>query len=142
MKIDLTTTPTSEDAEFISKGLVQFNHTQAPDLEAETSPLNFSVFARNDEDVIIGGLRAVCFWNTLHVELLWVSEPFRNTGIGTDLLKKAEGFALHNGYELALLESTSWQARSFYEKLGYKLMGTIPEYPRGYATHFLVKDLT
>jgi len=141
VKIDLTTSPSPDDAAFISKGLVQFNHQQVPALESEKAAQKLSVFARDENNEITGGLRAVCFWNTLHVELLWVAESFRSRGIGGHLLSKAESFALDNGYELALLESTSWQARIFYEKQGYKLMGTLPDYPKGHATHFLVKTL-
>ena len=86
-------------------------------------------------------MRAICFWNALHVELVWVSKETRGTGIGTELMQKAEIFAIEHGYELSLLESTSWQAKSFYEKLGYSLMATLPDYPKGQATHFLTKRL-
>ena len=141
MKIELTTSPSAEDAKTISQGLFNFNLETIKGLEAQSSEINFSVFARDDDGNITGGLRATCFWNTLHIELLWVSEEARGTGKGATLLEKAEMFAIEHGYELALLESTSWQAQSFYEKLGYKVLATLPEYPKGYATHFLTKRL-
>jgi len=141
LDIELTTSPSTEDSKFISQGLVSFNHDKVKDLEPEEPETKFSIFARDEENKIIGGLRAVCFWNALHVELVWVSKETRGTGIGTEIMQKAELFAIEQGYELSLLESTSWQAKSFYEKLGYSLMATLPDYPKGHATHFLTKRL-
>ena len=141
MKIELTTNPSSKDAEFISQGLVNFNHERVKDLEQDDPETKFSIFVRDDENNIIGGLRATCFWNALHVELVWVSKESRGSGIGTKLMKEAETFAIEHGYELSLLESASWQAKAFYEKMGYTLMAPLPDFPKGYATHFLTKRL-
>ena len=141
MNIELTTSPSTEDAKTISQGLVNFNLETIKGLEAQSKEINFSVFARDDDGNIAGGLRAMCFWNTLHIELLWVSEAARGTGIGSELLEKADQFAIEQRSELALLESTSWQAKSFYEKHGYSVLATLPDYPKGYATHFLTKKL-
>jgi len=141
VKIELTTNPSSKDAEFISQGLVNFNHERVKDLEQDDPETKFSIFVRDDENNIIGGLRATCFWNALHVELVWVSKESRGSGIGTKLMKEAETFAIEHGYELSLLESASWQAKAFYEKMGYTLMATLPDFPKGYATHFLTKRL-
>jgi ribosomal protein S18 acetylase RimI-like enzyme len=138
MKIELTTSPSAEDAMTISQGLMKFNQTVIGHL-ATDAEINFSVFARTDDGTVGGGLRATCFWNMLHVEVIWLGEDARGQGIGTSLMQAAEEFAVEQGYELALLESSSWQAKLFYEKLGYELLATVPEYPRGYATHFLPK---
>ena len=81
MKIDLTTSPSAEDAKTISQGLVNFNLETVKNL-AEQPEINFSVFARDEDGNVTGGLRATCFWNTLHIELLWVSEEARGHGTG------------------------------------------------------------
>jgi ribosomal protein S18 acetylase RimI-like enzyme len=140
MDFDLTTSPSTEDAKTISQGLINFNNKANPDLVSEKE-VKFSIFARNKEGNIIGGLRALCFWNTLHIELVWVSTEHREKGTGSGLVQQAERFALQQGYELALLETTSWQAKPFYEKLGYELMATLAQYPKDHATHFMKKKL-
>ncbi|MFK7805718.1 MAG: GNAT family N-acetyltransferase [Anaerolineae bacterium] len=142
MEFELTTSPTAEDSKTISQGLIDFNHAMVTDLEPQDAAIEFSIFARDKDQTIIGGLRATCFWNTLHLELVWVSDQARGNGLGTMMVEKAEQFALQNGFEQALLESTDWQAKSFYEKLGYELIATIPNYPKGHACHFLTKKLT
>ena len=141
MKIELTTSPSAEDAKTIGRGLMNFNQTVIGHLATDPG-INFSVFARTDSGTVIGGLRATCFWNMLHVEVIWLGEEARGQGIGTALMHAAEEYAIEQGYELALLESSSWQAKPFYEKLGYKLLATVPEYPKGHSTHFLTKRLT
>ena len=141
MRIELTTSPSAEDAKTISQGLVNFNHETIKELQGEDAEIKFSVFARDAGGKVTGGLRATCFWNTLHIELLWVAEEARGNGTGSVLVEKAEQFAIEHGFELALLETTSWQARPFYQKLGYELMATLPQYPKGHATHFLTKRL-
>ena len=141
MKIELTTSPSAEDAKTISQGLMNFNYETIPDLEPMEAAINFSVFTRDDDGTVTGGLRATCFWNTLHIELLWILKEARGKGIGRLLVEEAERYAIDHGFELALLESTTWQAKPFYEKLGYELMATIPDYPKGHACHFLTKRL-
>jgi hypothetical protein len=40
-----------------------------------------------------------------------------------------------------MLETYSFQARPFYERLGYEVFTTIDEYPPGHAKFFLKKAL-
>ncbi|NQV13843.1 GNAT family N-acetyltransferase [bacterium] len=141
MNIELSTSPLPEDENTISQGLVNFNHETIRDLEPAEAMIKFSIFLRDGDGKVLGGLRAICFWNTLHIELLWLSVEARGQGKGTAMVELAEQYAVENGFELALLESTSWQARSFYEKLGYNLMATLPDYPKGQSCHFMTKKL-
>ena len=141
MEIELTRKPSAEDAKTISDGLVQFNHEAIPDLEPQETTINFSIFARDDAGKITGGLRASCYWNILHIELVWVSEEARGKNIGSQMIEKAEAFAIENGFERALLDTTTWQAKPFYEKLGYEVFGTLPDHPKGHALHFMTKKL-
>lgn len=90
---------------------------------------------------MIGGLRAICFWNTLHIELLWLSEDCRGKGICKKMIKSAEDFAKENNSEKVFVETTSWQAKPFYEKVGYNLIATLKYRPKGYASHYLNKEL-
>jgi hypothetical protein len=39
----------------------------------------------------------------------------------------------------AWLDTFSFQARGFYERLGYSLAGTIPDHPLGEARYFMIK---
>lgn len=140
MTFELTTEPKEEDAAKISRALMSFNRSSVKNLEPDEKSRSFHIFIRND-DGIIGGLRALCFWNTLHVELLWVSDGHRGRGLGSELLKKAEEYSLDLGFEQSLLETTDWQAKPFYEKQGYAVVASIDNYPKGHTCYFLTKQL-
>lgn len=141
MNIQLTTSPLEKDAQVLKAGITEYNKTTIPDIEPNEAEVRFSVFAKNDNQEVIGGIRAICFWNTLHIELLWLSEECRGKGIGNSLIKTAEKFALEKKCEKAFVETTSWQAKPFYEKNGYHLIATLNDRPKGHATHYLSKDL-
>lgn len=141
MKVELTTTPSEQDAKTISQGIVDFNHKMIPNLEPLDAEVKFSIFVRDDDDKVIGGIRATCYWNTLHIELLWLSQKARGGGVGSEMIKKAEQFALENHCEQVFVSTTSWQAKPFYEKQGYQLAFTLPDYPKDHASHFLTKRL-
>ncbi len=141
MRFELTTAPAAADARALSEGIVAFNHRAVPGLEPISAEVRFFVFARDDAGAVIGGLRGACYWNTLHVELLWMSEDARGTGAGREAMDRAEAFAREQGCQLALVQTTSWQARPFYEKCGYACFGTVDGLPRDHATHFLHKRL-
>lgn len=141
MNIEITTKPNAADAKAISNGIVNFNKAKIPNLEAIDAEVKFFVFAKNEDGTVTGGVRATCFWNTLHIELLWLSEECRGKGIGKQLMDKAEDFAKKQNCEKVFVETTSWQAKPFYEKNGYKHIATLPDRPKGHASHYLTKDL-
>ena len=141
MNIEIEQNPSKAEADLLSRGIKSFNEETVRDLEPAEEEKRFHVMARDDEGSLQGGIRATCYWNTLHIELLWISETARGSGIGRKLIQKAEAFARDNGCENALVETTSWQARPFYEKNGYNHMATLPNRPKGHSSHYLKKVL-
>ncbi len=139
MKIELTTKPSKNDAKAISDGIINYNRNTVG-LEPYDDEIKFSIFV-NDNDKLVGGLRAICYWNTLHIELLWLDESCRGQGIGEKVIEKAESFAKSKGYEKSFVETTSWQARPFYEKQGYQLQYSIKDRPQGHESFYLIKEL-
>jgi GNAT superfamily N-acetyltransferase len=89
----------------------------------------------------LGGLMGHLWGGWLYVRFLWVSASARGSGNGTRLLKAAEEYAIERGCVAATLETTCFQARPFYEKLGYEVFATLENYPLGHAKHFLRKSL-
>ena len=142
MSIDIVPNPPAAVARALSDGIAGFNRRTITDLEPNEDEVRFHVIAKDEAGQLVGGLRGACYWNTLHVELLWLSDTARGSGIGRKIIATAESFARDQGCELALVETTSWQARPFYEKSGYELMATLEGRPKGHASHYLRKSLT
>ncbi|WHI49863.1 GNAT family N-acetyltransferase [Microbulbifer sp. MLAF003] len=99
------------------------------------------MFAKSENGEIQGGIRATGFWNYCIIELLWLSEDTRGLGVGSELVAAAEKYALEKGFQYIRTETLSFQARPFYEKLGFKVYGELPDYPKGHTTYCLVKKL-
>jgi GNAT superfamily N-acetyltransferase len=101
-------------------------------------PLRLMVF-REGEDTPCGGIQGHCYGAWLHILMFYLPEDLRRTGLGTELLERAEAEARARGCIGAFLDTLSFQARPFYEKCGYRLFGTIPDCPPGHARFFMMK---
>lgn len=128
-----TALPAAE-REQIVRSLVGYNATQAP--PANHRPL--AVVARR-AGVVVGGLLGYTHWEWLSVQQLWVAAELRNGGVGRRLLRAAEAAAHARGCQHAHLDTHSFQALEFYQRLGYRVFGQLEDYPAGHARYFLHK---
>jgi GNAT superfamily N-acetyltransferase len=124
------------DEGVVVRGLLSFN-------EKWLGPSNEQAvrFVARDDHGVAGGLLGHTRWKWLYVAKLWVDERARGQGIGTQLLTAAEEVARDRGCIGAFLDTFEYQARPFYEKLGYELFGTLDGYPPGYRQFYLRKRL-
>lgn len=119
------------------RGLVRFNRAQAGPLRYSRKVLSL----RDGKGRLLGGAILQSYWRETYVELLWLSARARGSGLGSELLKKAERLAQRRGSRLIHLNTYSFQAPKFYEKQGYRRFGSISGSPRGESRHFYVKRL-
>jgi len=122
---------------FITESLASYNIAATG--QADWYPLGFFLRAGNGE--WLGGLLGNLWGGWLHVTHLWVAAPARRQGYGTGLLRAAERYAVERGCRAAHLETHSYEARPFYEKLGYQVFAALDDYPPGHAKYFLRKEL-
>lgn len=141
MKIELATEPTKKDLETISQGIQSYNKAHMPDEVVFEPDTRFAVFVRNENNEVVGGVRATAFWNYCIVELLWLSEETRGSGIGSKLMAQVESYAKSKGFQYIRAETLDFQAKGFYEKLGYTVFGQLPDCPKGHITYCLAKGL-
>ncbi|MGB0061243.1 GNAT family N-acetyltransferase, partial [Candidatus Binatus sp.] len=72
---------------------------------------------------------------------LWVDPALRGKGYATKLMNAIEQLAIQRGCTNSYLDTFSFQARPLYEKLGYKVFGTLENHPKGHSHYFLKKSL-
>jgi GNAT superfamily N-acetyltransferase len=89
----------------------------------------------------VGGLWGKAFYDWLFVELLFVPQSLRGHGLGAALLATAEEQARGWGCHSLWLDTFSFQARGFYERLGYAVFGEVPDYPAPHSRFLLSKPL-
>jgi GNAT superfamily N-acetyltransferase len=138
-EIVVTDDPDSTTEEAIRAQLITFNEKLARP-KMNSRPLAVLISAPSTKE-IIGGLFGSTYYSFLHVDLLFVPKNLRGAGLGKDILERAEHEALQRGCRGSWLDTFDWQARGFYEKLGYTLFGTLENYPPGHTRFFLTKLL-
>ncbi len=100
-----------------------------------------SIFLRDENDEVLGGLLGHIWGKWLYVTHLWIAESVRQRGYGTKLLLAAESYAVERGCGNVELHTFSFQARPFYEQLGYEVFAALDDYPPGHTKYFLRKRL-
>jgi GNAT superfamily N-acetyltransferase len=125
------------DRDVIVDGLLSYNAERG----FPWAPRALTVVARDKPGTVIGGLLGETNNGWLFVAVLWVAEPYRGRDIGTALLHEAEKEARRRRCVGVYLDTYSFQARPFYERLGYRRFGTLPDCPPGGAKYYLYKRL-
>jgi GNAT superfamily N-acetyltransferase len=139
MNFTIRTTDVPDDAlrEGIVGPLVKYNQEKTG--RSDHRPLIISI--HDSEGRVVGGLWGRTVYDWLFVELLVVPDALRGRGLGSELMKRAEDEALARGCHSAWLDTFEFQARGFYERLGYSCFGELPDFPAGFARYFMKKVL-
>ncbi|HDT5517566.1 GNAT family N-acetyltransferase [Klebsiella aerogenes] len=138
MALIITKSINPDDQQELLAGLREYNSryldpTQFGDL---------GIYSRDEQAVMRGGLIAKRKGNWLCIEYLWVSEEMRGNGLGRELMQEAERQAQALGCSHLLVDTFSFQALPFYQKLGYQLQMSLPDFPHaGMQRHYLSKTL-
>lgn len=123
-KLDVVTNPSADDVAVLGRGLGAFNAAFAPAMTRTP----FGLFLRDQAGAIVGGIEAFAYWRSVYVNRVWVAETIRGTGAGAQLMHALEAEAIRRGVAMIWLETMDWQARGFYEKMGYQAFGEL-EHP-------------
>lgn len=129
---------------FLNTKIREFNnehsiHHKNVRKKGSVQPIN--IIVTDDEGRWIGGITAETYWNWLEINDFWFEEKFRGKGLGSSLLSKLEQIGLIKGATQVLLTTFKFQARSFYELHGYKVVGEVKDYPPGSSYYTMVKSL-
>jgi GNAT superfamily N-acetyltransferase len=100
-----------------------------------------SVFARDAGGGLIGGAVGRTWGECCELRFLWVDERQRGSGVGTRLLRAFEARAAERDCRLVYLETFSFQARPFYEELGYEVALEITGFAAGIGKCVMTRRL-
>lgn len=132
-----TLVATPAQAEAVGQGFAAFVSAQHPALADEAADIPVRLVI-TDATGVIAGLLGKVFWQGLEIEVLWVAEAHRRSGLGQRLLQQAEAEARNLGAQVAYLRTA--QATAFYERCGYRHCGYLPR-PLGTGLHSFYKEL-
>ena len=134
--IETTATPDTMLDQQIKAATIDYNERFVAD---DHEPL--SVYCKDSNGRLIGGLTAKTYWHYLDIAYLWVDETQRLQGLANRIMDQAEDIARQRGCQYAMLDTYEFQALGFYRQRGYQQFGCLQGYCGKYQRYFLSKNL-
>jgi GNAT superfamily N-acetyltransferase len=118
--------------------LAEYNSSQAGPSQNRA----IAVLVKDPANAVVGGLWGHTGYDWLFTQLLVVPAGLRGRGVGTEIMRLAEQEAVRRGCHGAWLDTFEFQARGFYERIGYECFGELSNYPKSFSRFFMKKALT
>ncbi|MBI4065091.1 GNAT family N-acetyltransferase [Candidatus Gottesmanbacteria bacterium] len=129
--------PKPEDKKVLTEGLLAHHMSKGHPRKSKV----FSIFLKNQNDKVFGGIIVSLLWNGMEIQSLWVDESVRKQGWGRKLLEAVETEAIKRGCTIVYTNTFSWQAGDFYTKLGYATYGKLDGFPENNSLIYYRKNL-
>lgn len=136
-RVGLETAPLAAVKKTIGKGLSAHNKAASGSYNAS----DFVAGVRDAKGDLRGGFWVEVYYESAFLKWAWVDPRLQRKGLGRALMAACEDEARRRGARNLWLDTFSFQARPFYEKLGYRLFGTLKMGRAGVERYFLSKDL-
>jgi GNAT superfamily N-acetyltransferase len=142
-RITLSETADRAFEAFLHDRIKQFNNEASPFHRrarklGEINPLN--IILEDQYGTTIGGLAATTYWGWLDIEDFYIPPEYRGRGLGKKILAMAEERAQSRDCRSAHLTTYDFQAKSFYEKRDWFVVGRLENYPPGLVYYWMRKD--
>lgn len=129
--------PPAEARALVDEGLGRFNEEAAP--LHEVRPL--ACFAHDDAGAVVGGAVGRRWGRACELQQLWVAPALRRQGLGGQLVRAFEAQARQHGCDLCYLDTFTFQAPSFYRRLGYSIDAQRAGFPQAILKFHLSRRL-
>ena len=113
-------------------------------IEKESGPPNrrpLVISVEDERGKLVAGLRGFTHWQWLYVSHVWVEESQRSSGLGTELLARAENEAKSRNCVGIYVDTFSEKTRDYYLARGYQEFGALADFPPGQKRSFLYRRL-
>lgn len=121
----------------VTRGLADYNREKFGRVDTHT----LDVLVRDKRGEIIGGLLGRSSLGLFFLDLFYLPEALRGSGLGSRMIRRAEDEARRRGCTAAFVYTVTFQAPGFYERHGDRRFGEIACPPGGATRIFLTKPL-
>jgi GNAT superfamily N-acetyltransferase len=135
---ELAQSCTPGDFQAIFQALDNFNAAVMG--QADFQPL--ALLLHDPAGAVAGGLWGRTGYGWLMIQMMFVPNARRRQGLGGSMVAQAEAEARRRGCIGVQVDTFSLQARGFYEKLGFTVVGVQEDLPPGHRCYYLTKRLT
>jgi GNAT superfamily N-acetyltransferase len=137
--LTLTDAPDAAVQSVFLDGLARFNDALTGN-PSDSRPL--AVLVRDPEaDCVLGGVMAHSSRGLLFVDLVYLPEAMRGSGLSARMMAMAEDEAKRRGCTAAVLHTLNPKAATFYTRIGYREFGRVAVAPPGATRIYLSKPL-
>jgi GNAT superfamily N-acetyltransferase len=137
-QIVLTDTPEASELAAVRRGLDAFNRAASGIDDQRAVALLVKDPVTGD---VLGGLTGRTSRGILFLEVFFLPESMRGSGLGSKLLTMAEDEGRRRGCRIGLLYTNNFQAPEFYKRHGWREYGNFPSDPPGSSRIFMSKEL-
>lgn len=134
LEFAVTDNPSSTDLDFLTKKINE-------ESVAQGAAYPFAIFVRSKECRIIAGCNGSIIFGSIYTDQLWVDPNLRKRGAGKKLMEAVHEYGKKHGCTISTVTTMSFQAPSFYKKLGYKIDFSREGYNKGASCIFMSKKL-
>ena len=103
-----------------------------------TGITEYCAFTAYDGEQVLGGIVGRKTEDLIHIQGLALSPESRGKGIGTQLIEKLIDHATKLDCTTITLSTMDFQARGFYEKMGFEVFGELSDVPKKGTTKYFV----
>ena len=142
LKIEIPSMASMEDAKVyrLQYHAAQLAFNVADEMKVRSTS-NYA-FLRDKQNVICGGAYITFTADLFIIESIWISTELRGHGHGSRLYQALEDLAYIKNKKTAMLSTFEFQnARSFWERLGFKEFGKLPGSQAGSNLVFMSKTI-
>lgn len=122
------------------EGIIEYNKTTGPLLQYPPYE-RLSIIIKNESNNIVAGILSKIYLKSNFIEVFWIDESIRRMGFGSKLLSEIERISKDKGCSFIHLDTFSFQALGFYQKMGYSVFATLDDYPDDIKRYYLKKFL-
>ena len=139
----------SNDEEYMDQvylGIKEFNTNKHPEMEIfdldkeekfnKYIPYGFYALV---DGKFAGGITICKKMNWIDFDVLFVKEEFRKKKIGTAIINEIFKYCKEEKIDGIHLFTLDFQAKGFYEKMGFTLIAEIKDWPKGITRYELIK---
>ena len=102
---------------------------------------SFSFCIEDNDNKLLAGVSGFHYYGCFYVDLLFVEESVRGKGYGGHLMQKAEELAIERDCLFMAVNTMDFEAKPFYEKLGFEVEFVREGFEKESKMYFLRKEL-
>jgi GNAT superfamily N-acetyltransferase len=135
--VSLEQHPSPAEIRWLSDRLSAFNYSKTGHSDGKT----LALFLKSKAGQMAGGFYGWTWGGWLQVDFLFVREDLRGRGFGRWMMLAAETEATNRACTNAVLDTFSFQALGFYQRMGYQIFAELENFPGNHIRYYLKKKL-